>query len=123
MKEHPGSSYQEALRAVTAVGASNSMLADPNIDLMTALGIDEIDEHNFEEVWSRHERAESIRVPYAQLAAHPPAVGRVYPISGVSGVSLASVEVGHSVGECYCERVQRGLPAHRPALLAGAFGV
>lgn len=47
----------------------------------------------------------------------------VCPTFGVRGGSLASVEVGHSVGECYCERVQSGLPAGRPALLAGAFRI
>ncbi len=62
-----------------------------------------------------------------KVANTPPPAPRVgngvCPISGVSGFSLASVEVGHSVGECYCESVQRGLPAHRPALLTGALGI
>lgn len=68
MKQHPGTSYQEALRAVTSVAGQDR--AQPSgsgrtIDLVTALGIDDIRAHDFEAVWARNERAESLRIPYA----------------------------------------------------------
>lgn len=50
MKEHPGTSYQEALRAITAVGTQDSTQPDQAIDLMTALGIGDVDKHDFAEV-------------------------------------------------------------------------
>lgn len=71
MAQHPDLSYQEALREVAAAGPVG---ADPTVsvagnevavDLLTALGIDDIATHDFAVAWSRNEGFGSLRVPFA----------------------------------------------------------
>lgn len=96
MKQHPGTSYQEALRAVSS-GAPQDQpqpsQSGQTIDLVTALGIDDIGTHDFEAAWARNERADSLRVPYAtyRFTDGTPTAGL-----GLRYVELAAKDVGES---------------------------
>ncbi|ORV18613.1 hypothetical protein AWB94_33270 [Mycolicibacterium canariasense] len=75
MEQHPGVSYQAALRAVTAHtptgdGSGGRPAQEPSlvgvcaVDLFEALGIEDIATHDFTEVWARNTATASLRVPY-----------------------------------------------------------
>lgn len=67
MKAHPGTSYQESLRAVSGgsahPGAGHSTSAP--IDLLAAFGITEPDAEDLTAVWARNSHSTALRVPYA----------------------------------------------------------
>lgn len=66
MKAHPGTSYQEALRAVTGDGAQpgEEHVSAP-IDLLAAFGITEPDAEDLTRVWERNSGTTTLRAPYA----------------------------------------------------------
>lgn len=75
MEQHPGVSYQAALRAVTAhtptedgaggrPAQTQSDQQNRAVDLFGAFGIEDIVTHDFAEVWSRNATTVSLRVPY-----------------------------------------------------------
>lgn len=75
MDQHPGISYQEALRAVTAhtptedgaggrPAQTRSDQQNRAVDLFEAFGIEDIATHDFAEVWSRNATTVSLRAPY-----------------------------------------------------------
>lgn len=68
MARNPGTSYQAALRAVTADPAREEVARNPRIPtFLEALGIGDIAIHDFPAAWRETARTDEIRVPFGYL--------------------------------------------------------